>query len=203
MIMNVNGFNPNLNQIISLNKGFKPEVSDDGGNYSETGIFSIVTGSFCFWNLHYFNSECCDDCQYYDGSDSDGTLMNATPSSHKLALLLICINLPEIRQYFDNGHQKAEQGIIIQQYPVRFEFDEKADFSDEVKFMKRESILSKSIKTYVDFRQFEVNETTANVSMTLHQQSAVDQELTEYFQISFQKMDGNWKIITLNIRRIK
>jgi hypothetical protein len=117
----------------------------------------------------------------------------AQSTSVQTIILSNCLDLSELQSFYPsdkNGNQK--QIVILEQYPLQFPKDLSiSKFGRPLKFASLMEISHQYSEGYFEFKKFEINDTSANVSFDYNYMSDGNEEVL-HVSLIFTKSGENW-----------
>ena len=130
---------------------------------------------------------------------STSALLAQVPD-HKAQILQLCIDLPEIQDFYPQFDDESKAAVYIMQYPIVIPTDLPLQkFNKQPVYMDRHEIYDNNIEAYFLFKQIEIESNGAFVEYTMYYDYNSDDQKILNISLDFQKSDSGWAVLKANL----
>jgi len=116
-------------------------------------------------------------------------------SNDDAQILQLCIDLPEIQEFYPQFDDESKAAVYIMQYPIAISTDLPLQkFNKRPVYMSRHEIYDNNIEAYFLFKQIDVGSQSAFVEYTMYYDYNSDDQKIVAISLDFQKSDAGWSV---------
>jgi len=127
----------------------------------------------------------------------------AQMTEERAKIVQVCLDLPELQQYYPMDIQSNIKQVYIMQYPVTFSADLSLSGSDkEIFFMTMSEIKENKVEAYFMFRNIETTHNSSKVICHYFYDFNYDNNKSKYVAITIilQKADLEWSVVNTDVK---
>ncbi|WP_053188256.1 hypothetical protein [Sunxiuqinia dokdonensis] len=119
----------------------------------------------------------------------------AQVSDQEAQILQLCIDLPEIQEFYPQFDDESKAAVYIMQYPIAISTDLPLQkFNKQPVYMSRHEIYDNNVDAYFLFKQIDVGSQSAFVEYTMYYDYNSDDQKIVNISLDFQKSDAGWAV---------
>lgn len=120
----------------------------------------------------------------------------------KAQILQLCIDLPELQQYYPLGSDGTHKQIAVMQHGVSFDTDiEVSKFGKNIQFLDKNEISVFGITSYFLFWTYRIEENAAHIDFVYNYIDADDQPSMQRVIVNLQRRSSSWIVQNTNLER--
>jgi len=120
----------------------------------------------------------------------------------KAQILQLCIDIPELQQYYPLDAEGNPMQIAVLQHGVSFDMAiEVSKFGRPLQFLDKNEISVLGLSSYFLFWTFKIEENMAHIDYVYNYMDADNQPKIHNVILDMQKLNGRWIVINSKIER--
>lgn len=119
---------------------------------------------------------------------------------HEAQILQLCIDLPEIQDFYPQFDDESKAAVYIMQYPIAISTDLPLQkFNKRPVYMDRHEIYDNNVDAYFLFKQIDVGSQNAFVEYTMYYDYNSEDQKILNIGLYFQKSASGWEVLNVNL----